>query len=263
MKTKYEEFYFENDRNYPADTYWNLYDENKNAAMRTYDGHIFCPLCKSAPLTVAHGNKLRYFKVSGSNMEKHTADCSYRYDKATKKEVCSFYSDLNNDDINNRLVSCINKMLKKERTKINNRKNIDYKGNGTRRNFCDITGKEGKNKYLPYKNFNCGNLEIDLDEQKIYYGQCYLYIVKYIPKNKNEVKMYYLKVLSPNNKKQICEIIISPYVYNYLINDLADVPIEKKDAAKYYLCFAGILEKTKWSYGMKLRDSRLIVVEKA
>lgn len=55
-----------------------------------------------------------------------------------------FYSDLNNDDINNRLVSCINKMLKKERTKINNRKNIDYKGNGTRRNFCDITGKEGK-----------------------------------------------------------------------------------------------------------------------
>ena len=42
MKTKYEEFYFENDRNYPADTYWNLYDENKNAAMRTYDGHIFC-----------------------------------------------------------------------------------------------------------------------------------------------------------------------------------------------------------------------------
>lgn len=102
-----------------------------------------------------------------------------------------------------------------------------------------------------------------MDEQKIYYGQCYLYIVKYIPKNKNEVKMYYLKVLSPNNKKQICEIIISPYVYNYLINDLADVPIEKKDAAKYYLCFAGILEKTKWSYGMKLRDSRLIVVEKA
>ncbi len=67
-----------------------------------------------------------------------------------------------------------------------------------------------------------------MDEQKIYYGQCYLYIVKYIPKNKNEVKMYYLKVLSPNNKKQICEIIISPYVYNYLINDLADVPIEKK-----------------------------------
>lgn len=127
MRTKYDEFYFENDRNYPADTYWNLYDENKKVAMRTYDGHIFCPLCKSAPLTVAHGNKLRYFKVSGSNMEKHAADCSYRYDKATKKEVCSFYSDLDNNDINNRLVSCINKMLKKERTKINNRKMLIIK----------------------------------------------------------------------------------------------------------------------------------------
>ena len=262
-KQKNLKFYFENDRNYPADTYWNLYDENKKVAMRTYDGHIFCPLCKLAPLTVAHGNKLRYFKVSGSNMEKHAANCSYRYDKATKKEVCSFYSDLNNDDINNRLVSCINKMLKKERTKINNRKNVDYKGNETRRSFCDIIGKGGKNKYLPHKNFNCGNLEIDLDEQKIYYGRCFLYIVKYIPKNENEVKMYYLKVLSPDNKRQICEIIISPFIYNYLENELADVPTEKKDAAKYYLCFAGILEKTKWSYALKLRDSRLIVLEKA
>ena len=90
-----------------------------------------------------------------------------------------------------------------------------------------------------------------------------MYIVKYIPQNENEVKMYYLKVLSPNNKKQICEVIISPYIYNYLRNDLADVPIEKRDAAKYYLCFAGILEKTKWSFALKLRDSRLLVLEKA
>ena len=117
MRTKYDEFYFENDRNYPADAYWNLYDKDKEAAMRKYDGHIFCPLCKSAPLTVARGNKLRYFKVSGSDMEKHAADCSYRHEKATKKEVRSFYSDLNSDDINNRLVSCINKMLKRKKLK--------------------------------------------------------------------------------------------------------------------------------------------------
>ena len=65
------------------------------------------------------------------------------------------------------------------------------------------------------------------------------------PKNKNEVKMYYLKVLSPNNKKQICEIIISPYVYNYLINDLADVPIEKKGCSKVLSLFRRDIGKDK------------------
>lgn len=69
MKNKFEEFYFENDRNYPADVYWNLYDKNHQEAIKKYEGHMFCPLCKLAPLTVVKGEQRRYFKVVQSDME--------------------------------------------------------------------------------------------------------------------------------------------------------------------------------------------------
>ena len=55
--------------------------------------------------------------------------------------------------------------------------------------------------------------------------------------------MYYLKVLDRNNKKQICEIAISTYVYNYLADELSQIPQNKKEALNYYICFSGILQK--------------------
>ena len=85
---------------------------------------------------------------------------------------------------------------------------------------------------------------------------------KYIPKDEKDIKMYYLKVLNKNNKKQICEISISSYVYNYLGDKLADIPEKKDEAINYYLCFSGIMEKDKYSYKCKLKDSRLLALEK-
>ena len=113
MKSKFEEFYYEDDKNYPVDVYWNLYDKNHAEAIRKYEGHIFCPLCRLAPLTVAKGNERRYFKVVESDMDKHDIDCSYRRKKAGKRETEKFYKDLDTTDIRNRLVSCMNRMLKK------------------------------------------------------------------------------------------------------------------------------------------------------
>ena len=262
MKNKYDEFYFENDTNYPANVYWDLYDKNHMEAIKKYDGHMFCPICKLAPLTVARGNQRRYFKVVELDMEKHDIDCSYRYKIASKKETNNFYKDLDTTDIRNRLTSCLNRMLKRAF------KNMD--GNGlpvqgekkSKNNFFDFKGNSGERKYLPHKNFNSGNLEEDMDIQKIYYGKCALYIYKYRHKDETDIKMYYLKILSRNSKKQICEISISPYVYNYLSDKLTDISEERDEALNYYLCFSGVLEKDKYSYKCKLKDSRLLVLEK-
>ena len=87
MKSKFEEFYYEDDKNYPVDVYWDLYDKNHAEAIRKYEGHIFCPLCRLAPLTVAKGNERRYFKVVESDMDKHDIDCSYRRKKAGKDNI--------------------------------------------------------------------------------------------------------------------------------------------------------------------------------
>ncbi len=227
MKNKFEEFYFENDRNYPVDVYWNLYDKNHQEAIRKYEGHMFCPLCRLVPLTVAKGEQRRYFKVIPSDMKKHDSTCSYRREKASKRDVKKFYRDLDTTDIRNRLISCMNRMLKKSDSPTSGNVINTGKTARNRTDFLDFTTEKEETKYLPHKNLNSNTLENDIDVQKIYYGRCALYIVKYIPAGEDEIKMYYLKVLNQDTKKQICDISISRYVYNYLKTDLDRIPEEK------------------------------------
>ena len=53
-KKKYNEFYFTEDgKIHPDLDYWDLYNKNKNEAMKKFDGKMNCHLCFMAPLTVA------------------------------------------------------------------------------------------------------------------------------------------------------------------------------------------------------------------
>ena len=260
---KYEEFYYENDKNYPVSEYWELYDANHQAAIKKYHGHMFCPLCRLAPLTVANGMQLRYMKVVESDMDKHDEDCSYRRKKANKKDNEYFYSDLEKTDIINRLRSCMNRMLKKsiKKTKPSEIKPKDKKQ--TRKSFLDFETESGEIKYLPHRSLYSHKLEESLDIQTIYYGECLLYIYKYMPNGK-DIKMYYLKILNKKTKKQICDISITTMVYDYLVKTLKDVkniPTEKDKAKKYYVCFSGEMRKEKNMLNCKLYDSRLLVLE--
>ena len=261
VKSKFEEFYYEDDKNYPVDVYWNLYDKNHAEAIRKYEGHIFCPLCRLAPLTVAKGNERRYFKVVESDMDKHDIDCSYRRKKVGKRETEKFYKDLDTTDIRNRLVSCMNRMLKKLNSSSSVGKVRTIEKGKKSLGFFDIETEGKEIKYLPHKNIYAKDLETDIDIQKIYYGKCSLYLIQYVPEVE-EVKAYYLKVLNQETKKQICDIAISPFVYNYMKEQLDMLPDNKMTAKDFYICFSGVLEKSRYSYKCKLRDSRLLVLEK-
>lgn len=262
MKIKFEEFYLKNDGIYPADTYWRLYNKNHQEAIKKYEGHMFCPLCGLAPLTVAKGNKRRYFKVLETDMEKHDSECSYRRKKGNTRDINEFYKDLDRTDIKNRLISCMNRMLKIDIVLSDSSVEIEDKKSTYKKGFFNFICGSGEVKYLPHKNINSKTLDDDIDVQKIYYGKCALYLVKYIPQEENEIKMYYLKVLNQDTKKHICDICIPPYVYAYLENELKSIPEEREQAENYYLCFSGVLENGKYSYKCKLQDSRLIVWEK-
>lgn len=260
---KYEEFYYENDKNYPVSEYWDLYDTDHYTAIKKYHGHMFCPLCRLAPLTVANGNQLRYMKVVESDMDKHDMDCSYRRKKANKKDNEYFYSDLDKTDIVNRLRSCMNRMLKKSnrKTVAINAKPKDRKQ--TSKSFLDFETQSGEIKYLPHRSLYSYKLEESLDIQTIYYGECLLYIYKYIPDGK-DTKMYYLKILNKKTRKQICDISITNMVYEYLVKtmkDVKDIPTEKDKAKKYYVCFSSDMRKEKNMLNCKLYDSRLLVLE--
>ena len=265
MKNKYEEFYYDVDmQNYPIGVYWDLYDKSPLEALNKYEGNIFCPLCKLAPLTVVKGNERRYMKVIENNMNKHKENCSYRLNKATKKETEYFYSDLDKTDIQSRLVGCMNKMLKKRSSKDDEgMKNINTGTYRTgREDFLDIETIEKKKKYLPHKSLYSEEFDTENDVIKIYYGKCALYLHEYIPEGEIEVRKYYLKILNIKTRRVICDVSISTYVYRYLEEIFSVVPKEKEKAQIFYVCFAGYMGKNKYSYSCKLKDSRLIVIEK-
>lgn len=263
MKIKYEEFYYNADKkNYLAETYWNLFDKNRKEAEKKFDGHMFCPQCAKAPLTVVKGNERRYFKVIKTEMEMHDVDCPYKYNRASRKETKKFYKDLDKADIRNRLVSCLNKMLKSNFDKINSNSSNSQEKIKNKNNFLLISCESNIKKYLPHKNFNSKNLEETMDIQKIYYGTCALYVCKYIPEGETQIKKYYLKILNKSNKKQICELEISPYIYAFFNGELDGIPDNKNDASNYCVCFSGILRKDKGFLKCKLEDSRLLVLEK-
>ena len=103
-KKKYNEFYFmEDGKIHPDSDYWDLYNKDKNEAMKKLEGKMNCPLCFMAPLTVAKGRKLKYFKVNQSDVSKHLKNCPYLLDEATKSEVKEFYESATDEDIKNRL----------------------------------------------------------------------------------------------------------------------------------------------------------------
>lgn len=153
-------------------------------------------------------------------------------------------------------------MLKSiNKKEVGNSEKINTKTKSTK-DFFTITTTGNKKKYLPHKSLYSNNLDDEIDVTKIYYGKCAVYLYKYIAKDEKEVKAYYLKILHSETKKQICDISRSPYIYKYLEDILALIPTDKKDARNYYLCFAVRMEKKDYSYNCRLKDSRLIELER-
>lgn len=268
---KFDEFYFESDsKSYPDSVYWDSFDINRTETEEMYDNHMFCPLCHLAPITPAKGSERRYFKVDKTDMSKHNPECSYKLEEGTKTETKEFYSNLDTTDIKNRLISCMNRMLKK-RLKPSN--TVSNNGGSTPKKdveFFNFITKKQKKKYLPHKNLLTKFSDDDLEVQKIFYGECDISIRAY--KVGNEIKKYYLKIMPIGKKYIICDVSITPHVYTYLNDILNDIPEEGTGVQKCYICFSGIMDKktftTKegklgYSYNCILKDSRLIVIEKS
>lgn len=265
---KFDEFYFEDDKNYPDSVYWNSFDLDRKATEGKYDNHMFCPLCHLAPITVAKGAERRYLKVDKTDMSKHDPECSYKLDEANKTETKEFYSNLDTIDIRNRLISCMNRMLKKKLRILGTGGENPSTKKESDIEFLNFKTKEQKKKYLPHKNLITKFDDTDLDVQRIFYGECDISIRVF--KVEDEIKRYYLKIISIEKKYKICDVSIAPYVYTYLEDLLKDIPEEGVGVQKCYICFSGLMEKktftskdgsSGYSYSCVLKDSRLITIE--
>jgi hypothetical protein len=267
---KFDEFYFENDKNYLDSVYWDSFDVDRAGTEEKYDKHMFCPLCHLAPITPAKGSERRYFKVDKTDMSKHKPECSYKLEEGTKTETKEFYGNLDTTDIKNRLISCMNRMLKKRLRPSNIVGNNGGSNKKTDIEFLNFITKKQKKKYLPHKNLLTKFNDDDFEVQKIFYGECDISIKPY--KVDNEIKRYYIKIISTEKKYKICDVSITPHVYAYLEDVLKDIPEEGTGVQKCYICFSGLMEKktftikggaSGYSYSCILKDSRLIAIEKS
>ena len=261
-KKKYNEFYFtENGEICPDSDYWDLYDKDKNEAIKKFEGKMNCPLCFTAPLTVAKGRKLKYFKVNQSDVSKHLKKCPYLLDEATKNEVKEFYKSATNEDIVNRLTVCMNKMLKKK-IKETKKNELTLKEENNKFETFIIENRERKKKYLPIISLYSQHIKEELDKLKIYYGKCKVYYNyrTYIDKNdKNkEIKRYYLQILNNKTNKLICSLSVSSAVFGYLEIILPD---KMENSKLYYLCFFAEFNVKEDCLNAVLKNSRMILFE--
>ena len=261
-KKKYNEFYFmEDGKIHPDSDYWNLYNKNKNEATKKFDGKMNCDLCFMAPLTVAKGRKLKYFKVNQSDVSKHLKNCPYLLDEATKSEVKEFYESAIDEDIKNRLTICMNKMLKKKIEETKNNELTVKEDNNEFKAFI-IENRKRKRKYLPTISLYSQDIREELDKLKIYYGKCKVYYNyrTYIDKNdKNkEIKRYYLQILNNKTNKLICSLSVSSTVFGYLEISLPD---KRENSKLYYLCFFAEFYIKEEYLNAILKDSRMILFE--
>ena len=253
--------FIEDRKTHPGSDYWDLYNKDKNEAMKKFEGKMNCPLCFMAPLTVAKVRKLKYFRVNQSDVSKHLKNCPYLLDEATKSEVKEFYESAIDEDIKNRLTICMNKMLKKKIEETKNNELTVKEDNNEFKAFI-IENRKRKRKYLPTISLYSQDIREELDKLKIYYGKCKVYYNyrTYIDKNdKNkEIKIYYLQILNNKTNKLICSLSVSSTVFGYLEISLPD---KRENSKLYYLCFFTEFYIKEEYLNAILKDSRMILFE--
>ena len=237
--------FIEDRKTHPGSDYWDLYNKDKNEAMKKFEGKMNCPLCFMAPLTVAKVRKLKYFRVNQSDVSKHLKNCPYLLD----------------EDIKNRLTICMNKMLKKKIEETKNNELTVKEDNNEFKAFI-IENRKRKRKYLPTISLYSQDIREELDKLKIYYGKCKVYYNyrTYIDKNdKNkEIKRYYLQILNNKTNKLICSLSVSSTVFSYLEISLPD---KRENSKLYYLCFFAEFYIKEEYLNAILKDSRMILFE--
>ncbi len=257
---KYYEFYFDSDDVIElSELYWEQYEHDKKETIKKYHNHIFCPICRKAPLSIAAGKKLQYFKVSPNNMNKHDIECPNLLEEATNNEIEEYFNDLSKEDISQKLVSCLNRMIKKGVYTYSGINNSDGDEDNKYGSFI-INSKEKNKKYISNISLYSKHINENIDMIKIYYGECLLYKTdskKYPNKKRNYG--YLLHVINIKNKKQICSISISSNVREFIDKEFKN---KKEFAEKYYVCFVGKLENNNGFLNCKLEDSRMILIEK-
>lgn len=114
-----------------------------------------------------------YLYVSPKNQKNHSENCPMKYSKPGKKELKKYYDDLSDKEVQDKLDSAINMLLRRDIRK----NNKDNSNKNEEESFDEFSfrNSKGRRKYIPKISLYSKSIDQWLSYSTLYYGECYVY----------------------------------------------------------------------------------------
>ena len=186
---KYDEFFFRRENRIVS-----IMDINNNYLY--YQNEMFCPDCHRAELSfVNNTNKTPHLRTKQNST--HAQGCSYSYSVASNKTIIKYFTNLNSEQIENKLNSMMRYLCVAQHTR-----NENTSSNNTEHNPMLIKTRKSQEtkeiQAIKRKSFNIAINEKDLACICVFYGKVKLSVEEIIQDKKHYA---FLKIFAKNKQK--------------------------------------------------------------
>lgn len=271
MARKFKKFYFKEDEK--IHYLYEIMDaikKDRTKALEYYEGNIFCPVCRMAPLSINIEHE--YLYVSPNHQQDHDEECPMRAEYLGRRELVTLYDNLTDEELERRLNAAINQGIRLDlgNNDINN--NVNVNNNVDDDEVNEVIYRR-RIRRIPKRSIYSNKIYLNLGLSTLYYGLCYIEqehinddnieevkineadgnVIKEKNKAKNEKdkeSYWMVHILNKNNREPLMSIKLTKTVKGYFKYDF-------KDPNKLYnIAFVLELYRKNDSYTGSLRNSR-------
>lgn len=271
MARKFKKFYFEKDEK--IHYLYEIMDaikKDRTKALEYYEGNIFCPVCRMAPLSI--NSEHEYLYVSPNHQQDHDEECPMRVEYLGRRELLTLYDKLTDEELEQKMNAAINKGIRLSLG--NNNINNNVHGNNTADDDeVNEVNYGGRIRRILDRSIYSNKIYFNLGLSTLYYGLCYIEqehikagnsddekisksdgdVIKEKNKAKNEKdkeSYWILHILNKNDREPLLSIKLTKIVKGYFKYDFSDPD------KLYNVAFVLELYRKNDSYTGSLRNSR-------
>jgi len=163
--------------------------EKCNGNISKFHGHMLCPECKAAELAFHPKTNCRKEYLSKKPSSNHLEGCSYIHDYATAKQITDFVNIISDKQVEDRLQSALNLLLKYNTASVTTAKVLSNENNSLVIHTQTANGKVYHT--IPRRSLSKAFDKADEGKIFVFYGKVKLYVEEI---NKEHTTYYILKI---------------------------------------------------------------------